>query len=261
MKLLIPKIGTRLVLSKPWTFKLTDEYRNETFWLKVHGEPNRATYYYGYSGGCHCTSPTPTATATSKGHQPADPIDTTFPEGTSLFIESFHIQKGHEPKIALRTKKEEKSSVPSGKFLVHVNDLNKMEIENEIHHKYPLGRFTIQIADNFIDRHNCKCHAYPCHCNPPKCLDRFLLWNPNPDGSEKHKMNAKIRHRIDSAGLDVIEKDIWPNYEYRNSYCKHFGRIETLMAWAGKKGFTNAHVSAFIKLYEEKRLDWEKSKA
>lgn len=261
MKLFIPKIGTRLVLLKPWTFKMLDCYRNEIFWKSIHGAPTKKVYYYGYSGGYH-TSATQSPSTPDKGTSPADPIDTTIPKGTVLFVESFHIQKGHEPQIALRIKKENITKIPSGKFVASIEDINKMEVEQEFILKYPNGRFTLSIGKG-VDRetYKCKCGNYwECSCGLPKYVDHFLCWESDPDGSRYTKKSASVQHRTDTAGVDDIKKG-YVSYRNRADYTKHFDTMEALLGWAKKKCFTDAHIDEFIKRQDEERIEWEKTKA
>jgi hypothetical protein len=39
MKIFIPTIGTKLVVTEPWYFRLHDEYRNYDFWTDFTGQP------------------------------------------------------------------------------------------------------------------------------------------------------------------------------------------------------------------------------
>jgi len=259
MKLFIPKIGTRIVLTKDWKFKLRDESRNESFWLSLHGEPAKKIYYYGYSGGYH-TSPTPTPTCKDQGKGPADPIDTTIPKGTVLFVESFHIQKGHEPRLALRIKKGNPTKITTGKFVANIEDINRMDVEEDFVEKYPHGRFTIRINTG-IDRDNCKCHRYPCICGMPTYTDHIITWESDPDASRHTALRVGIKHRTDTAGLDETKPGGFSYYCRQSDYTKHFENINDCLMWAGKKGFTKSHIDAFVKVYEPERLVWEQSKA
>jgi len=261
MKLFIPKIGTRIVLKNNWKFKLQDESRNESFWLSLHGEPAKKIYYYGYSGGYH-TSPTPTATCKDQGKGPANPIDTTIPKGTVMFVESFHIQKGHEPRLALRIKKGNPTKIATGKFVANIEDINRMDVEEDFVEKYPNGRFTVRIT-NGIDRekYRCNCHKYPCVCGFPRYQDNILTWVSDPDASRNSIKRAGIKHRTDSTGLDELKSGGFAWYDNRSDYNKHFENIQDCLTWAGKKNFTKSHIDAFVKAYEPERLDWQKSKA
>jgi len=267
MKMLIPKIGTRVVLTQPWTFKLEDNYRNETFWKDCHGEPKKQIYYYGYGPGAtgptsnYQTSPTPTAICTTVTHSAAIPIDTTIPAGTVLYVESYHIQKGHTPQLSLRIKKENKTKIPNGKFLAPVDDINKMEVEASFAPKYPHGRFTLRMTEG-IDRTNCKCRVYPCSCGLPRFTEHILSWDSDPDAGYRTSKQASCYHTTDTAGLDrIADRGFSHRYSSsRDGYCKHFDSIQTCLNWAQKKGFTQSHVDAFIKAYDPKRIEWEKSK-
>jgi len=263
MKILIPKIGTKLTLNQPWTFKLTDERRNEKFWLDAHGEPKKNVYYYDpndyYRGP---TSPTPTATLTAKGFRPADPIDTTIPAGTVLYIETFHIQKGHEPKIAFRIKRENKTKAPVGKFLATIDDVNKMEVESELISKYPNGRFMIRIGEG-VDRNKYRCtcgHYYDCKCGHPQYIDRILIWDSDPDSGSRYGKRTSVKHRTDTAGLDEFTSKGY-FYRHESDYTKSFDNLTTFLTWAAKKGCTQTHIDTFIKQYDPLRIEWEKSKA
>ncbi len=266
MKLFIPKIGTRLVLKSDWKFKLHDERRNENFWHSLHGEPAKKIYYYGYSyygysGGYH-TSPTPTATAKDQGKGPADPIDTVVPKGTVLFVESFHIQKGHIPSIALRIKKGNPTKISTGKFTADIEDINQMEVDSEFVEKYPHGCFTIRVGTG-VDReaYKCKCHQWPCACGFPPYTDHTISWEADPDASRHNRRRAGVVHRTDTAGLDETKPGGFSYYSRQSDYTKHFDNIQECLLWAGKKCFTKSHIDAFVKAYEPERLAWEQSKA
>lgn len=82
MRLFIPEIGTRLLLEKPWTFRLHFEYRNENF---------------GKGQGIRPPPPTPNRW----GWAPSDPwwqtdefTAFTLPEGTMLKVDRIYIRKG-----------------------------------------------------------------------------------------------------------------------------------------------------------------------
>ena len=107
MKLFIPTLGTKLVLSKSRTFLFEDNMWNETFWLAIHGQPVRQKYFSGYdrTTGKHETSPVKTTVCDSECFHKATPIKTTFPKGTTLYIEiprpgSCINLRGRTPEIA-----------------------------------------------------------------------------------------------------------------------------------------------------------------
>lgn len=263
MKLLIPKIGTRIVLTKPWTFKLSDERRNENFWLSCHGEPKKKIYYYdpnNYYNGT--SSPIPTAVCTRQGQSAADAIDTVVPAGTALFIESFHIQKGHEPKITFRIKKENKTKIGTGKFLATIDDINKMEVEAHFVSKYPNGRFVLRISEG-VDRHKYQCTCSSgwrnCTCNHPHYTDKILVWDSDPESASRNGKHTAIRHRTDTAGLDEFTSKGY--FRSSSEYSKTFDNLQACLNWASKKGFTQTHIDAFLKQYDPLRVEWEKSKA
>lgn len=260
MKLLIPKIGTRIVLTQPWTFKLQDSYRNDTFWRLCHGEPKKKTFYYGYTASGYQTSPTPTTECPTKTSGAADPIDTTIPVGTVLFVESFHIQKGHTPQLSLRIKKDNKTRIPNGKFQASIDDINKMDVDATYMEKYPNGRFGLRISTG-VDRsgNKCKCRNYPCSCGLPVFTDNCLTWESDPDAPWTTIKRADVVHTTDTAGLDKISNRGMSNRS-SHEYSKYFDNLQECLNWAAKKGFRQSHVDEFIKKYDEKRIEWEKSK-
>ena len=96
MKLFIPTLGTKFVLSKPWTIALQDNRPNETFWLALHGKPVRKEYFSGYDSATrqYITSPVQTKDCDRHCEHPATPIKTVFPKGTTIILEKISIRKG-----------------------------------------------------------------------------------------------------------------------------------------------------------------------
>jgi len=260
MNVFIPKIGTRLVLSKPWTFKLQDTYKNKKFWVSFHGTPTPQIYYAGYMGGngSYTTSDTPFI-----GGQPCNktlpPIDTTIPKGTVMYVDSFHIQKGHEPCLSLRIMKDDFPKA-YGKFMALISEVNKMEIESECLEKYPNGRFSLHIKIG-VDRNMCTCKRYPCLCHPPQYTDKFLCWESECNSSRSNLKTTAIKHRTNTAGLDEIKVEHIGGRSNKKNYTKYFDNIEDLLNLARKKCCSDAHINEFIKNYDEQRIAWETSKA
>ena len=173
MKLFIPKLGTKITLLKPWTFKLEDEHRNEKFFDAIHGEDKRTIAYYGY-GPSYQTNPTPTAVCrTPFVLKRADPTPTTLPKGTELFIERIYIRKGAGKFDSMTFRILKGGPVPAGRFWVNISEINgKMEIETEYVEKYPNGKFTLQISEGVVHSRSCGYGSFSS-CSCPKYTKQY----------------------------------------------------------------------------------------
>ena len=219
MKLFIPKIGTRLVLSSPWATKLSSSSSSSSV------------------------------------------SNTTFPQGTVICVESYHIQKGHTPRIAIRIAKDNSTNIPSGRFIVTVDEINKMEVESEITNKYPKGRFSMYMSSGIEPYYTRRCQctsSRSCLCQPTNYKQNVLSWTSDADSAEKYR--AILKHKTDTKGLDEITIGKYCRVG-GCSYSRHFESVESLLNWAQKKGFSNLHIDAFIKEYDIQRIAWEQSKA
>lgn len=265
MKIFIPKLGTKLTLSKAWTFNLHDERRNEAFWLAVHGKPVRETFYYGYNGGYH-TSPVKTATATSTAHKPAKPMKTTLPKGTVLLIERIYIRKNASEFDSITFRITKGGSVPAGRFWVKTEDINnKLDAETEIIEKYPNGKFTLNVIEGTSYR--CKLcnkpegygshigHSSYCQCSTPshpKFRTNVLGWLSKPESRWSGRV-ATVVHETDVEGKDDLKIETNRTYNSSDGYSKVFDSMDECLKWAAKKNFTQAHIAMFIARYEEKK--------
>ena len=264
MKLFIPTLGTKLVLSKSWTFLFEDNMWNETFWLAIHGQPVRQKYFSGYdrTTGKHETSPVKTTVCDSECFHKATPIKTTFPKGTTLYIEKISIRKGlrGDDHLILRIPTNRTSAIPSGKFRVSLNEINKMDAVVELVNKYPEGKFILQIIEG-KEWKNCTCRTYPCHCrdNQPHFVKQFLIWMSDPESSRGGRV-AKVEHYTNDVGVDNITVESQRYYNHSEGYSKSFASMRELLGWAEKKKFTQAHLDAFATRYTEKKAQWEQDK-
>jgi hypothetical protein len=255
MKLFIPALGSKFVLTKPWTFNLHDEYRNTKFWKALHGEADKEVFYYGYGGKGYHTSPVPTATATTKAFKPAKPILTTFPKGTVLWLERIYIRKGAGDFDSMSFRITKGGPVPAGRFWVKLEDINgKLDVVAELIDKYPNGKFSIQIEEG--TKYMCRCRGGGCQCDRttwPKFKNEYLIWVSNPNGSRHGGRVASVEHSIDSTGKDDITVENYANGRPRDGYEKSFDNMEDLLTWAQKKNLTRPHIDTFIARYEEKK--------
>jgi hypothetical protein len=269
MKLFLPTIGSRLVLSKPWTFKLKDDGSNEKWWTAVHGAPPaHQSYWYGYDPtGKKITSPVETPDCYREAHTQAAPIPTTLPRGTTLMVEQVYIRKGLREfdSLILKVPKGDASGVPTGKFNVPLREINgKLEAVADLPTKYPNGKFTITTAKG-QEYLNCSCHKYPCICprNPPDFIKEYLVWQSMGEGSRYGGIVAYVEHYRNTAGKDEITERDWPISRYYRAgvYTKAFDKIEDLLGKAQAMGFTDAHIQAFVDAYQLKKDQWEAEKA
>lgn len=262
MKLFIPALGSKFVLTKPWTFKLHDEYRNTKFWKAVHGEADKEVFYYGYGGGGYNTSPVPTATATTKAFKTAKPIPTTFPKGTVLWLERIYIRKGAGDFDSMSFRITKGGLVPAGRFWVKLEDINgKLDVVAEVIDKYPNGKFSIQIEEG--TKYMCRCRGGGCQCDRatwPTYKTERLIWVNNPNGSRHGGRVASIERSTDSTGKDDLTIETHAG-RLRDGYDKSFDNMEDLLTWAQKKNFTQAHIGAFISQYEIKKFQAIKDKS
>lgn len=127
MRLFIPDIGTELVLTKPWTFRLHHEHRNESLGLALglaHEIPG--SYYNRVQW-----------VSTGKGspwHQSLPYDEVTLPEGTVLVVDRVYIRKGNEQysSLSFRVGAGKSSPFPNKKrprFWAKLADVNTIECD------------------------------------------------------------------------------------------------------------------------------------
>lgn len=275
MKIFIPKLGTKLTLSKAWAFNLHDERRNEAFWLAVHGKPAREQYYYGYHNGYH-TSPVKTATAKDLGHKPAKPMKTTLPKGTVLTIERIYIRNGASDFDSITFRITKGGTVPAGRFWVKTEDINnKLDAESEIIEKYPHGKFYLNIIEGTpwqcescrkspapASHVGCRSPHY-CDCSSPAhhhFKNYVLGWISKPGASFGGGRKATVVHETNVVGKDELKIETGRTYNSTDGYSKYFTTLDDCLKWATKKNFTKAHIEMFIAKYEEKKAQAETDK-
>lgn len=268
MKLFLPTIGSRLVLSKPWTFRLKDEYKNTNFWTAIHGAPVRQSRWYGYDPitGNKSTSPVKTTLCDrQETYATAPPILTTLPKGTTLIIEQIFIRKGMREydAVSFRIPKGGSSGLPASKFLVPLKEVNnKLDAVVDMPTKYPQGKFTISTrkGNEYL---TCVCRKYPCVCpkSTPSFIREYLVWQSIGEGSRSGGIVANIEHYRNTAGKDEMAERTFGRYYRDESYTKSFDKIENLLEMAKTKGFTDAHIQAFLDAYQIKKDEWETEKA
>lgn len=121
MKLFIPAVGYRIVLTKEWNFVLYHEYRNQSLLKQL--DPTYPCKYYDYiDDGDY-----------SKGLKSTL---TSFPPGTKLEIDRVYIRSNNKAKtgsdnydsISFKVVKDKKSSLAI-RFWVKLEDANQIEYE------------------------------------------------------------------------------------------------------------------------------------
>lgn len=117
MQLYIPPLGSSLVLSKNWTFKLNHEYRNELAFVHFDMKMKRGRYSYL--------------------EKMLPPENVVLPKGTVLKIERIYIRKGNDDFDSITfTCPEIKVVVPGRttrravRFWVKLDDANNIQFEH-----------------------------------------------------------------------------------------------------------------------------------
>jgi hypothetical protein len=115
MQVFIPALGTKLLLTKSWTFDLHDESRNYEFWIAFHGQP-----------------PTRPAGQQHKyiyGGYAAAPSKVTIKAGTTLSVDRIYIRKGASSFDSVSFRVLKGGPTPPGRFWVKLCDVNNgMEV-------------------------------------------------------------------------------------------------------------------------------------
>ena len=262
MKLFLPTLGTRLVLTKPSSFLLHDERANYKFWKTLFGEPDREEYYYGWVGNHYEKQKTKDAVHPSLGHYAAKPILTRLPSGTILVLEKIYIRKGlgKYDSLTFRIPKENTTEAPRGKFSVTLKDINGLlEADAEVPNPYPNGRFTLQIIEGEQSWCPVCRRSYPCQCaqQGSSYKEDRLEWVSDPNGNSRWDVGtmALVVHRTDSTGVDDIKIDA--HSRGSEGYVKRFDNLEEMLTWADKKNFSHTHIDAFVRRYEEQKAKIE----
>ena len=257
MKLFIPTLGTKLILSKPFTFTLHDDRRNESFWIATHGKPVRQEYFYGYPPGKgKVTSPVKTKDCDCRAEHPAPPVKTTLSKGTTIVLDKISIRKGlrGDDHLIFRIPSNRTSPVPSGKFWASLEEVNgALDASVEVTNKYLNGKFVIQIIEGQEWSNNSS-------SNRPFFKRERLIWLSDPESARHGGRKAFAEHYTNTAGRDDVSSESNRYYSPSEGYSKSFATIEELLSWAEKKNFIKAHVDAFIVKYEEKKSQWEDDK-
>jgi len=115
MKLFIPTIGTKLVVTEPWQLWLHDEYRNFDFWTDFTGQsPKRDSLNssgwsrkYAAQGGS---------------------IEITLPVGTILQVDRIYIRKGNSSFDSVSFRVLKGSPCATGRFWAKLNDVNNLVV-------------------------------------------------------------------------------------------------------------------------------------
>lgn len=114
MKLFIPTIGTKLVVTEPWQLWLHDEYRNYDFWADFTGQPPKR---HKYSDGWQ-----------SRYESSSKPIEITIPVGTILQVDRIYIRKGNSDYDSISFRVLKGSPIPKGRFWVKLSDANNLNV-------------------------------------------------------------------------------------------------------------------------------------
>jgi hypothetical protein len=132
MRLLIPTIGTVLTLTKPWTFRLHEERRNQKF----ANQPLLDLDYSSWPGGQHL--PDPDKPGRTKWVENTDKAqDITLPKGTTLKVARIYIRNGGKDMKSYdsvtftcngNVKGKKGKTVHKGRFWAKLLDVNSMDI-------------------------------------------------------------------------------------------------------------------------------------
>ena len=114
MKLYIPKLGAKIVLTKDWQFTLMAEPRNSTLWEIMTDNP---------------VPPGPWGVPFNQYFKPTTLV--TLPKGTVLIFDRVYIRKGAEEhdSITFKGKVLHLGIVRSVRFWVLIHDANKINYE------------------------------------------------------------------------------------------------------------------------------------
>lgn len=122
MKIFIPELGQKFVLTEPWVFDLVPEYRNDTLWTAMNF-PSRTGYGY---------------------HARANPTESVeLPPGTVLQLDRIYIKKDQANFNSVTFKLLETDHIKfrglgfqrkkiKARFWVKLKELNNLEVEPAI---------------------------------------------------------------------------------------------------------------------------------
>jgi len=266
VKLFIPTIGTRLVLAKPWTFHLHDEYRNEKFYKAVHGEIQRTNHRWVNLDGD--SSPIETPRHWHKTHDKPAPIETTLPKGAVIEVDRLYLRKGAGDFDSVTFRLISGLEKIKGRFWAKLDEVNTIEVdETRKEIRWPNGKFVVSIREDQDNpsTEDCQCgyHQFvftatrpnECQCDKtkwPRSITHGLHWQQFPEKTGSWK-GVTVNHKTHT-------NRVLNEIEVRKSYSCHIGygyrkdlsSIGELIIWAKRKGFTLEHVNAFMEAFKLK---------
>ena len=128
--------------------------------------------------------------------------------------------------------------------------------------KWPDGRFTLQTySGTSYDcavcnqwHNNCRCANGPVR---PDYRSDHIRWINDPE-ARSYNFYVNVEHKTDTSGKDdIITKSHGGG---NHGYVKHVDNLNACLTWAAKKEFTQAHIEAFVALYNQKKTEWEAKK-
>jgi hypothetical protein len=255
-KLFIPELGSRLKLSKDWSFTLHPEHRNLAMYTEAEQElQNRLRY----------NDP--------NRREVLAQLQRTvkLPKGTVLQVDRIYIRAGAKDFSSVTFRLVEKKA----RFWVKLDEVNSLEFTPELTEqevKFPEGRFTA-----FVESHRCR---IDCTCrlhqrmyeggtyrrgvtHLPTCAEllapvgtfNMLKWED--DYKSQKGVKVTTGHVVIKDGqkvvLDALRPD--PNLMWQHRFStgyrrsgpgyKHFRSLTELTDWAREKGFSDDHIKAF----------------
>jgi hypothetical protein len=120
MKLYVPEISDRLLLTEDWTFQLHPEFRNDDFAMVMLGMETRwlGSYLAWFKDGKEV----------SIGLPPNSSMPVAIPAGMVLIVERIYVRKGASDfsSLTFRIKKEKGAKI-YGRFWAKLDDCNRIE--------------------------------------------------------------------------------------------------------------------------------------
>lgn len=258
------------MLAEDWTFHLHDEYRNEKFWMAVHGTLKTSETTYTDQKGL---SARPWRSSRS------EPILTTLPKGSVIEVDRLYLKKnnGDFDSVTFRLVSGPLGKKVKGRFWAKLAEVNTIVIDTDQSKKeirFPNGRFVVSIKERQENRasQNCRCgyhherYAFvanvPDHClcdqtQWPRKITQGLHWQQFPETSGSYK-GITVNRETHSIGGLLNKIEVGKHYSppssgyYGGVYRKDFATIEEMVIWAKKKGFTLEHVEAFVNAFKGK---------
>jgi hypothetical protein len=122
VRVMIPEIGTVLILAEDWTFTIINEQRNGGL-AKMLGREKEGDYYFPF-GSRDRNEAEYTHQWYGRQRVPNDPGNYTWPVGTSLEVDRIYVRKGNEEFSSVTFKTRVKGKVV--RFFAKLDDVNNI---------------------------------------------------------------------------------------------------------------------------------------